>query len=113
WDLVDLAREYGRDRDPLIRQQLAWAYAKMQILQLNQHSAASVTDLLWGEYRRGLGVIATDIMGADALVRPDGEAYATSYWQHVLLSGPAESVANGTGDLQRTSIGEHLLGLPK
>jgi len=113
WDLVETARGYGRDRNPLIRQRLAQAYARMRILQLHHQRASSLTNLLWSDYRRSLGEIAMDIMGPDALIRPDSETYATSHWQHVLLSGQAESVANGTGDLQRTTIGEHLLGLPK
>jgi alkylation response protein AidB-like acyl-CoA dehydrogenase len=120
WDLVETARQYGRDRDPLIRQQLAWAYGQARILQLHHLRAAarprpdaSLTNLLWSDYRRRLGEIAIEIIGADALVRPDGEAYATSHWQRVLLSGPAESVAAGTSEIQRTMIGERVLGLPK
>lgn len=113
WDLVETARGYGRDRDPVVRQQLAQAYAQMRILQLHHQRASSLTNLLWSDYRRRLGEIAMDIMGPDALLRPDGEAYATGYWQRVLLSGAAESIANGTGDIQRTIIGERVLGLPR
>jgi alkylation response protein AidB-like acyl-CoA dehydrogenase len=120
WDLVDTARRYRRDDDPLVRQQLAEAYAQARVLQLHHLRArthptaeASVTRLLRADYQRRLGEIGMHILGADALVRADGEAYAASHWQHVFLSSPAESLAAGTDEIQRTIIAERILGLPK
>jgi alkylation response protein AidB-like acyl-CoA dehydrogenase len=115
WELVDVARQYGRDQDPLVRQELAWAYGQSRILRLHYQPGhdPSLTNLLWSDYRRRLGEIAVDVIGSDALLRPDGEAYATTYWQRLLLSGPAESVAAGTSEIQRTILGERVLGLPK
>jgi alkylation response protein AidB-like acyl-CoA dehydrogenase len=114
WDLVSTVRRYGRDCDPLVRQQLASAYARLRILrQYSSTGESSVTDILWGQYRQQLGELAMDVLGPDALLRPDGEAYATSRWQHVLLSAPGESMAAGTPDIQRTSIAEGVLGLPR
>src|SRR6185369_636273 len=31
--LVALAKEYGRDKDPVIRQRLAWCYSKVEIMR--------------------------------------------------------------------------------
>src|SRR6266851_1517829 len=35
WELVDTARKYGRSADPLIRQQLAWAYTGVQLMRFS------------------------------------------------------------------------------
>jgi alkylation response protein AidB-like acyl-CoA dehydrogenase len=114
WDLVDTARRHGRHADTLVRQQLAWAYSQIHILETcGVRAAPEVKDLLMHEYRRRFGEIAIDIVGADALVRPDGEAYATSRWQHLLLSAPGEAIARGTPEIQRNIIAERVLGLPK
>ncbi|MBV9581981.1 MAG: acyl-CoA dehydrogenase family protein [Chloroflexi bacterium] len=110
WALVTTARRCGRTLDPLIRQQLAAAYAQLRILQLQPHAAT--TPILWSQYRQQLGNIALEVLGANALLRPDAEAYATSYWQHVWLSAPGEALANGTADIQRTLLAEHVLDLP-
>ncbi len=133
WELVETARRYGRDRDPLVRQQLAWAYAQVQVMRyqgmrlLAQLAAgragtqgpgeagpvASVTKLFWSEYHRRLGEIAVDITGADALIRPDGEGYATGRWQDVFLSSRAGTIFSGTSEIQRNIIAERALGLPR
>jgi alkylation response protein AidB-like acyl-CoA dehydrogenase len=126
WELVDTARRYGRDRDPLVRQQLAWAYAQVQVMRyqgmrlLAQLAVrrepgpeASVTKLFWSEYHRRLGEIAIDILGADALVRPDGQGYATDRWQGVFLSSRAGTIFSGTSEIQRNIIAERALGLPR
>jgi alkylation response protein AidB-like acyl-CoA dehydrogenase len=54
-----------------------------------------------------------DVIGTDALVRPEGEAYTTSPWQHLFLSSRADTITGGTSELQRTIIAERVLGLPR
>lgn len=113
WDLVDLARQYGRSGDPLVRQQLAWAYSQVRIIHALAEREQSLADLVWSEYHRRLGEIAVDVMGPDALVRPDGEAYAANRWQHVFLASRADTIATGTSEVQRDRIAERVLGLPR
>jgi len=109
WDLVDLARQRGRARDPLVRQHLAWAYAQMRIIN---HVAEPLRNLLWSEYHRGLGELAIDLLGSDGMLRPEGEAYATNRWQHLFLTSRGDTIAARTSEVQRTRIAEQLLGLP-
>jgi alkylation response protein AidB-like acyl-CoA dehydrogenase len=125
WELVETARRRGLDRDPLVRQQLAWAYGQVRIIRIQAvrllaqlavkrepGPEASLTSLHQAEYRRRLGEIAVDLMGADALVRPRGDGYATDRWQHVFLSSRAGTIAAGTSEIQRNIIAERALGMP-
>jgi alkylation response protein AidB-like acyl-CoA dehydrogenase len=126
WELVETARKYGKDADPLVRQQLAWAYTKVQVMRFSglrtlaqaaqgrePGPEASVSKLLWSEYHKRLGEIAIDIVGADGLIRPDGDAYPTTPWQNVFLASRAGTIYSGTSEIQRGIIGERALGLPK
>ena len=126
WSLVDTAREYGRDRDPLVRQQLAWAYTQVQLMRFGglrtlaavaegrqPGPEASISKLQWSEYHKRLGEIAIGIVGAAALVRPDGEGYPTSMWQDTFLASRAGTIYSGTSEIQRNIISERALGLPK
>lgn len=126
WDLVDLARKLGRERDPLIRQQLAWAYTHVQIMRfsglrlLSQLAEghdpgpeASTSKLFWSEYEKRLGEIAIDLLGAEGLVRPAGEGYQVSHWQDIFLASRAGTIYSGTSEIQRNIIAERALGLPR
>jgi alkylation response protein AidB-like acyl-CoA dehydrogenase len=126
WELVETARKYGKNTDPLVRQQLAWAYTGVQVMRFSglrtlaqvaegrpPGPEASVAKLAWSEYHKRLGEIAVGIVGADALVRPDGPGYPTTSWQNVFLSSRAGTIYSGTSEIQRNIIGERALGLPK
>jgi len=126
WALVQTAREHGRTADPLVRQQLAWAYTGVQLMRFSglrtlarvaagrpPGPEASVSKLFWSEYHKRLGEIAMGVLGADGLVRPDGDGYPTSPWQNVFLSSRAGTIYSGTSEIQRTIIAERALGLPK
>ncbi len=126
WDLAETARKRGKAGDPLVRQQLAWAYTQAEIMRfsglrtLAQVAAgrapgpeASVAKLFWSEYHKRLGEIAIGIEGSDGLLRPDGDGYAVSRWQNVFLSSRAGTIYSGTSEIQRNIIGERALGLPK
>jgi alkylation response protein AidB-like acyl-CoA dehydrogenase len=126
WELVDTARKYGRDTDPLVRQQLAWAYTGVQLMRFSglrtlaevaggraPGPEASVAKLFWSEYHKRLGEIAVGIVGTDALLRPEGPGYPTTAWQNVFLASRAGTIYSGTSEIQRNIIGERALGLPK
>lgn len=113
WDLVEAARRRGRSEDPHIRQQLAWAYSQVRIIRILAERDPSLAHLVWSEYHRRIGEIAVDVMGADALVRPDAEAYTTSRWQNVFLTSRGDTIAAGTSETQRITLAEHVLGLPR
>src|SRR5580693_7039324 len=126
WDLVETARKRGKAGDPLVRQQLAWAYTQAEIMRFSglrtlaqvakgrpPGPEASVAKLFWSEYHKRLGEIAIGIEGSDGLLRPDGDGYPVSTWQNVFLSSRAGTIYSGTSEIQRNIIGERALGLPK
>src|SRR6266702_2297519 len=126
WDLAETACKRGKTADPLVREQLAWAYTQVELMRygglrtLAQVAAgrppgpeASVAKLFWSEYHKRLGEIAIDIEGADGLLRPEGDDYPVSNWQSVFLSSRAGTIYSGTSEIQRNIIGERALGLPK
>jgi alkylation response protein AidB-like acyl-CoA dehydrogenase len=126
WELVDTARKYGKTADPLVRQQLAAAFTSVQLMRFSglrmlaevaqgrpPGPEASVAKLFWSEYHKRLGELAISIVGADALLRPEGDDYPTTAWQNVFLSSRAGTIYSGTSEIQRSIIGERGLGLPK
>jgi alkylation response protein AidB-like acyl-CoA dehydrogenase len=126
WELAETARKRGSNTDPVVRQQLAWAYSQVQLMRFSglrtlaqlaegrqPGPEASVNKLFWSEYHKRLGEIAIGIEGTDGLIRPDGEGYPTTAWQNVFLSSRAGTIYSGTSEIQRNIIAERALGLPK
>jgi alkylation response protein AidB-like acyl-CoA dehydrogenase len=126
WELVDLARKVGRERDPLVRQNLAWAYTHVQIMRFSglrmlaqlaegkdPGPEASTSKLFWSEYQKRLGEIAADLRGAPGLIRPEGDGYPIDGWQEVFLASRAGTIYSGTSEIQRNIIAERALGLPR
>ena len=137
--IVQLARDYGRDRDPLVRDRLAWCYTKVEIMRflgyriLTQYlrdgelgPEASVSKLYWSEYHQQAVDLALSIMGSDALVRGGRRPYkhfrtdepgavnSSNSWIDVfLLNARSGTVYAGTSEVQRNIIGETILGLPR
>jgi hypothetical protein len=127
WDLVDAARSNGRSTDPLVRQDLAWAYTQVQLMRfsglrllamLAAHSEpgseASVAKLFWSEYHRRFGELALDVLGTGAL---GGETITSGSslgrWYEVFLLSRAGTIYSGTSEIQRNIVAERALGLPK
>ena len=123
WDLVDEARKRARATDPLVRQDLAWAYTHVQLMRyqglrlLSTLAAkrepgpeASVSKLFWSEYHKRLGEIAMGVMGADGMVTSEG---LLDRWQMTFITSRAGTIFSGTSQIQRNIIGERALGLPK
>jgi alkylation response protein AidB-like acyl-CoA dehydrogenase len=136
--LLDLAKKYGKDTDPRIRQRLAWCYSKVEIMRYlgmrtltqwlqggHPGAEASISKLNWSEYHRIVTELSMDIMGLDGLVpsgRPPASAFqtdepgapnSTASWTGTFLNARAGTIYAGTSQIQRNIIGELVLGLPK
>jgi alkylation response protein AidB-like acyl-CoA dehydrogenase len=136
--LIQLAREYGRVGDPVIRQKLAWCWSKVEIMRylgmraLSQFLAGeapgpegSIVKIFWSEYQQVSTELAMQIMGPAGLV-PTGRApsgafqtddpgapNSTASWETVFLNARAGTIYAGTSQIQRNIVGEMVLGLPK
>ena len=126
WSLVETARKVGRQTDPLVRQDLAWAFTQVEIMRFSglrllatlaskrePGPEASINKLFWSEYHKRFGEIAMDVIGPEGMVRPEGPGYRTSEWQQAFLGSRAGTIFSGTSQIQRNIIGERALGLPK
>jgi hypothetical protein len=137
--IVQLARDHGRDRDPVVRDRLAWCYTRVETMRflgyriLTQYlregelgPEASIAKLYWSEYHQAAVDVALAIMGADCLVREGrrpfrhyrtdepGAKNSTNSWIDVfLLNARSGTVYAGTSEVQRNIIAETMLGLPR
>ena len=124
--VVEKARENGKINDPVVRQDLAWAYSKIEIIRyqsermnalaaagLEPGPEASTGKMLWSEYSRRFGEITMNIVGMEALIRPDGDGYRTNEWISSFLGSRSGTIWGGTAEIQRNIVGERALGLPK
>ncbi len=126
WELVDTARKQSANDDPLVRQDLAWAYTQVELMRYSglrmlatlaakrePGPEASINKLFWSEYHKRFGNIAINLVGAQSMVRPEGDGYRTDRWQQAFLGSRAGTIFSGTSEIQKNIIGERALGLPK
>jgi alkylation response protein AidB-like acyl-CoA dehydrogenase len=117
--IVAVARRNGSLDDPAVRQRLAQAHIGLEIMRLNalrtlagtepntQRPEALIGKLYWARFHRGLGELAMDVLGADAM------ATEHSALQRLFLFSRADTIYAGSNQIQRNIIGERALGLPK
>ncbi len=121
-DLAALARERGRELEPVVRQRLAAAFTSERILDyLKLRTKASmrargrpdvdgsVMKVLWSQARRARAEFGVALLGAGGALhgdRPNGD------WPTQLLEQFSSTIGGGTNEVHRTMIGERVLGLP-
>jgi alkylation response protein AidB-like acyl-CoA dehydrogenase len=118
--IVTTARRNGAADDPVLRQRLANAHIGLEIMRLNalRTLAASsesgslarealIGKLYWATFHRGLGELAMDVLGAEAMTTGDPAL------QRLFLFSRADTIYAGSNEIQRNIIGERGLGLPK
>ncbi len=129
WEAVELAKKYGKTDDPIVRQDLAWAFSHVEIMRFNglktlsevvakkePGPGASINKMFWSEYSQRFAEIIMNIRGADSLVNPpsdDPATYAPDKWTTNFLSTRSVTIWGGTAQVQRNIVGERVLGLPK
>ncbi len=123
-DLLALARRLGRSDDPVVRQQLAEIYVRTRLRTATTDRvaraaaagaapgpAASIGKLVASQNLTRIGEVATDLLGA-RVAADTGEPDTFAWTEHV-LGAPGYRLAGGTDEVQRTIIGERVLGLPR
>ena len=124
-DVLDHARAFAANDDPVWRQELTRLYTRYQLLRwLNFRVRTAITrgrapgpessvlKLLNSHHVEHLGSIAVGVMGAaGTLGVPD--AKDGGFWQGTFLAQWSSRIGGGTEQVQRNIIGERVLGLPK
>ena len=136
--LMTLAKERGVTDDPIIRQRLASAQTKVEIMRYFGYKAltnflhgkqpgpdVSIGKLFWSQYHQEITELSVDILGPDALV-PTGAGPQTAFgvdrpgspndsanWVGVFYNARAGTIYAGTSQVQKGIVGEQILGLPK
>jgi alkylation response protein AidB-like acyl-CoA dehydrogenase len=121
-DLVELARRNGTDGDPLLRQELARSYTRLQLIKWLGWRArsrkdqglgpeASVLKLAASRRLEADGDLVLSLQGAPAMLA-DRDAESGGYWQTQFLMQWSSRLGGGTEQVQRNVIGERVLGLP-
>jgi alkylation response protein AidB-like acyl-CoA dehydrogenase len=121
-DLIELARASGSSNDPLLRQELARSYTRMQIIKWLGWRARSRKDGGMGPETSVLklaasrkleldGDLVLALQGAPAMLS-DADAMYDGYWQQQFLMQWSSRIGGGTEQVQRNVIGERVLGLP-
>jgi len=116
--LVEMASERGVLDDPEIADGLAQAFVALRILRLHNWrtlsrlgrglepgAESSWVKLAWTDMTQLLSEVALRVEGP--------EAPLWDRWARQWLWSGAASIAGGTSEVQRTIIGERILGLPR
>jgi hypothetical protein len=127
WDVVEMTRQRGMLGDPLVRQQLAWAFTHCEIMRYNglrilsevvarkePGPASALNKMFWSEYAQRFAEIVMNIRGAEAMVMgPEDGGYRPDRWQSAFFQTRSVTIWGGTAQVQRNIVGERVLGLPK
>ncbi|HYV60156.1 MAG TPA: acyl-CoA dehydrogenase family protein [Acidimicrobiia bacterium] len=123
-DLARLARDQGGDGDPRLRQRLADAYIRFEVLKFLGRRAqaaqrggrsagaeASVLKLAMSQHVALNADLALALEGAAGMLL-HGDAPYGGFWQQTFMNQWGVRIGGGTEQVQRNVIGERVLGLP-
>jgi alkylation response protein AidB-like acyl-CoA dehydrogenase len=113
--------------DPIVRQKLARSITEVEIMRLNavrtfskylngeeRGPDASIIKLYWSHAAQRMYEAAMDILGPLApIAAPDPLSAAGGRFQLSYLQSKAFTIYSGSSEIQRSIIGERMLGLPR
>ncbi|WP_153099539.1 acyl-CoA dehydrogenase family protein [Paraburkholderia hayleyella] len=124
--IIDVARETGAVRDPVLRQRIGRAWSGLRVMRHNAlrmlsgggeagappRREALIYKYYWSNWHRDLGQLAADVLGPQANVI-DPDDVRRSHLQRVFLFSRADTIYAGTNEIQLNIIAERGLGMPK
>ncbi len=126
-ELYAIAAELGRLDDPAVADALAETAVKLRVLRLHNWRTlsrlahgqepgpeSSVVKLHWADMTQTLSDAALVVLGDSSPLwgGATGNPMAGK-WQRQWLWSKAATIAGGTSEIQRTIIGDRILGLPR
>ncbi|HKD68992.1 MAG TPA: acyl-CoA dehydrogenase [Candidatus Binataceae bacterium] len=131
-EIVDLCRR-SRLRgapalgDPLLRQQIAQLYLELQGMRLTSYRAfstilkgdapgpeGSILKLMWSETNQRMQDLVMAVQGpASQLMEGSAHTIDHGRWQFEFLYSRANTIQGGTSEIQRNTLAERVLGLPR
>ena len=121
-EIIRIAKENGKAKDPLIRQRIADAWIGLEIQRWNAlrtlsdkaalSGAGMIHKIYWATWHRKLGELAMDVMGEEAEIA-EGFPYQLKRLQRMFLFARSETIYGGSNQIQRNQIAERALGLPR
>lgn len=126
-ELHQLARDLGRSQDPRVRQVLASIEIDVRLIILNNTRTlgtalagsdpgpvSSIGRLMFTEFEKRLHEVAVDLIGAPSMLAPnDPHSVQRGRWVTGFLATRASTIGAGTAEIQRNTIAEQVLGLPR
>jgi alkylation response protein AidB-like acyl-CoA dehydrogenase len=126
-ELFELARRRGLADDPVMRQRLAAAEIDVRLLGLTfgrvaaavargeePGPASSVTRLFLAQFEQRLHELGLALTAAAGMLDPTApEVPERGRWTWGFLKTRASTIGAGTAEIQRTTIAEQVLGLPR
>ncbi|KPI18926.1 Isovaleryl-CoA dehydrogenase [Actinobacteria bacterium OK074] len=126
-ELIELARERGASADPLVRDRLADFEMRVTIMRLTgmrtiadimtrgePGPASSTARLFIAVFEQELHEFAVELLGAYGILgRRDPHAVQRGRWVWGFLRTRASTIGAGTAEIQRNTIAEQVLGLPR
>lgn len=118
--VVSVARKNGAARDPVLRQRLAQAALGLETLRSHalrtsdenaSARAASISKYAWSNWRRSLGELAMDVLGAEGDVATDEPLRKAL--QRLWLVSRADTIYAGSNEIQCNLMAERALQMPR
>ncbi|CAB5015190.1 unannotated protein [freshwater metagenome] len=126
-DLIDIVRASGGSSDAQMRQRIAALHIESEVLRyirlrsvaavlrgLEPGPEASVRKAIADEHGQHVMALALELAGTNGMLSwagPCGDP--DPVWHYGFLYSPALTIGGGTSEVQRTILGERVLGLPR
>lgn len=118
--VMEVARRNGAARDPLLRQRIAHAALGLQTLRSHAlrtsgddapARASSISKYAWSNWRRTLGELAMDVLGADGDIASNDPLHQAL--QRLWLVSRADTIYAGSNEIQLNLMAERALQMPR